>query len=72
MSPYVCNRGAKTTDIPRTWWQERGGDVVEMVLLHFHVDEPFVFGELSDLDLLARDIWKLSHPERERAPIERR
>jgi len=71
VSPYVSNRGGRTTDIPHSWWLSNGDAIVDLVLLHFAVAEPFVFGELSDLDLLSRDVWKLFKPEAARPAIHR-
>ena len=71
VSPYIRNRGGRPGDIPRAWWPQNGDAVIDLVLLHFAVEEPFVFGELSDLDLLARDVWRLFKPEPLRAGIQR-
>jgi hypothetical protein len=70
-SPYVRARGHKVSDIPSFWWDERGEWVVDRVMLHFDASNGYVFGELSDLDLLARDIWKAFHPDPERPQIQR-
>lgn len=70
-SPYVQARGHASGEIPRRWWEEHGDFVVDQVLLHFDASDGFVFGELKDVDLLARDIWREYHPETERAEMQR-
>jgi hypothetical protein len=70
-SPYISNRGARPSDIPGAWWKEHGDWVVEQVLLHFEADNGYVFGEIADLDLLARDIWKAFRPDPVRPGIAR-
>ena len=62
-SPYVSARGFKSSDIPNLWWNEHEGWVVEQVLLHFDAADGYVFGEIADLDLLARDVWKQFRPD---------
>ena len=62
-SPYTHGRGFATKDIPAIWWAENGEWIVEEVMLHFDVSDGYVFGELADLDNLARDIWKAFRPE---------
>jgi hypothetical protein len=70
-SPYSQARGHKAGDIPKHWWMEHGEWVVECVLLHFDASDGLVFGELSDVDLLARDILRRFSPEPERAQLQR-
>jgi len=70
-SPYVTARGAKARDIPRQWWTLNGEWVVEQVALRFDAIDGYVFGEIADLDLLARDIWKRFRPDQERPAIPR-
>lgn len=70
-SPYSQARGHKARDIPKVWWMAHGEWVVDCVLLHFEATDGFVFGELSDVDLLARDIWREFSPEPERAQVQR-
>jgi hypothetical protein len=69
MSPYVRARGASVRDIPQMWWDERADWISEQVLLHFDACEGYVFGEIVDMDLLARDIWKDFRPEPSRASM---
>jgi hypothetical protein len=70
-SPYSQARGHKAGDIPKRWWMEHGEWVVDCVLLHFDAADGLVFGELSDVDLLARDILRRFSPEPERAHLQR-
>ncbi len=62
-SPYVQARGHAAGEISTEWWIEHGQWVVDMVMIHFDAFDGFVFGELGDIDLLARDIWKEFHPD---------
>ncbi len=62
-SPYVTARGGKSSDIPASWWELNGEWVVEQVELHFEAMDGYVFGEIADVDLLARDIWKHFRPD---------
>lgn len=70
-SPYTQARGHSAREIGRAWLEEHGDWVVERVLHHFEATDGFVFGQLSDVDLLARDIWRAFHPEAERPQLER-
>lgn len=70
-SPYVTARGGKSSDITKKWWTMNGAWVVEQVQLHFDAVDGYVFGEIADLDLLARDIWKQFRPDPERPEIPR-
>ncbi len=70
-SPYVQARGHSAREIPKLWWDENGEWIVEQVMIHFDAGDGFVFGELKDLDLLARDVWRRFHPEAERPQIQR-
>lgn len=70
-SPYVSARGHKPTEIPKVWWQRKAEWIVDMVMLHFDAVDGFVFGEIGDLDLLARDVWKEFHPDPELPRFER-
>ncbi|HEY8171848.1 MAG TPA: hypothetical protein VIH21_02075 [Dehalococcoidia bacterium] len=70
-SPYTDARGLHVRDIPRVWWDANSEWIVEQVAWRFDAREGFVFGELADLDLLARDIWKAFAPEPERSSIPR-
>ncbi len=62
-SPYVTARGGKASGIPKTWWALNGPWVVEQVQRRFDAIDGYVFGEIADLDLLARDIWKRFRPD---------
>jgi hypothetical protein len=70
-SPYVRGRGHKWTEIPAAWWQAHAEWIIERIDYRLHIGEGYVFGELVDLDLLARDVWKEFSPDHERAPIAR-
>ncbi len=70
-SPYTHARGHSSRDIPKAWWEEKGDWLVDKVLLHFDAADGYVFGELSDLDLLARDMWREFQPEPERPQMQR-
>ncbi|MBI5289444.1 MAG: hypothetical protein HY873_10790 [Chloroflexi bacterium] len=70
-SPYVSARGHSAREIPKAWWEEKGDWIVEKVLLHLDASDGYVFGELSDLDLLARDVWREFQPEPERPQMQR-
>ncbi|TAK66982.1 MAG: hypothetical protein EPO22_03345 [Dehalococcoidia bacterium] len=70
-SPYVTARGGKSSDISKKWWALNGAWVVEQVQLHFDAADGYVFGEIADLDLLARDIWKQFRPDPERPAMAR-
>jgi hypothetical protein len=70
-SPYSQARGYKSGSIPKAWWMEHGEWVVECVLLHFDASDGLVFGELSDIDLLARDVLREFSPEPQRAQLQR-
>ncbi len=62
-SPYARARGCALRDIPKSWWDENSEWIVEQVMLHFDACDGYVFGELADLDLLARDLWKRFRPD---------
>lgn len=70
-SPYVRGRGHAPSDIPQAWWLAHGDWIIEQIDFRLHIGESYVFGEISDLDLLARDIWKSFQPDRDRAGIQR-
>ena len=70
-SPYVHARGHSAREIGSLWLQQNGEWIVDCVTLHFEATDGYVFGEVSDLDLLARDIWKAFHPEEERPQLHR-
>ena len=70
-SPYVQARGGKPRDIPKNWWDEKGPWIVDMVMIHLDAFEGYVFGELSDVDMLARDLWRDFHPEPEHPQMQR-
>src|SRR5690242_16588281 len=62
-SPYVHARGGSPRDLKNDWWLAHGEWVVERVMLHFDARDGYVFGELVDLDRLARDIWLEFRPD---------
>ena len=62
-SPYTTARRFSLRDVPKLWWDENVEWVVDLVMLHFEAADGYVFGELADLDLLARDFWKAVHPD---------
>jgi hypothetical protein len=70
-SPYVRARGHRASDIDAAWFELNGDWVVERVLVHFEAVDGFVFGELSNLDNLARDVWKQFRPDIERPRMQR-
>jgi len=70
-SPYVRGRGHKPTDIPRDWWIHHGEWIMDQIDFRLHIGDGYLFGELVDLDLLARDVWKAFQPDREPAPVTR-
>jgi len=70
-SPYVRGRGHQPTDIPKAWWQAHGDWVIEQIDFRLHIGDGYVFGDLNDLDVLARDIWKAFQPDTGRDEIQR-
>ncbi len=76
-SPYTRARGFALRDISKRWWAEHEEWLLDDVLLHFDANDGYVFGELADLDLLARDVWCAFRPDPEptgmtRVDVERR
>ena len=70
-SPYTQARGFSVAAVPRRWWDENIEWVVDQVMRHFEAADGYVFGELGDLDLLARDVWKAIHPDNLRPEMAR-
>ncbi len=70
-SPYIAARGYSLLDTSRLWWERRAEWIVDLVLMHFDATEGYVFGELAQLDVLARDIWKEFAPDQARPAIPR-
>jgi hypothetical protein len=70
-SPYIRGAGGKARDITTKWLEEHGDWIVDRVALRFDAVDGYVFGELSSLDNLARDIWQAYHPAPERSAIAR-
>jgi len=70
-SPYVRARGHSPAEIGAAWLAEHGDWIIDCIMLHFHATDGFVFGELGDVDMLARDIWRAYRPERERPQLAR-
>lgn len=62
-SPYIRARGHTVRDIPTVWWDARAAWIVDRVLLHFDASDGYVFGEVGDMDLLARDVWREFRPD---------
>jgi hypothetical protein len=70
-SPYTRARGFAPRDIPNIWWDQHLEWVVDQVMLHFDARDGYVFGEVADLDLLVRDVWRAFHPEPARLDMAR-
>lgn len=71
VSPVTAARGHKTDDIPAAWWDDNGEWLMKRMMVRFDAFEGFVFGELADVDLLAKDIWSRFRPEAARPEIQR-
>ena len=63
VSPYVRARRRKPSEISSYWWDEHGQWVTDHVVTMFHCADGFVFGDLGDLDILARNVWKCFDPD---------
>jgi hypothetical protein len=59
----IRTRGFSLRDIPRIWWVTNGAWVVDRVMVRFDARDGYVFGEPTDVDLLARDVWKAFRPD---------
>jgi hypothetical protein len=70
-SPYTKARGFSLDKVPRSWWDENIEWVVDQVMLRFDAVDGYVFGELADLDLLARDVWRAIRPDNVRREMAR-
>lgn len=70
-SPYLNARGLGARDIANAWWAEHEEFVVDQILLRFDANDGYVFGDIADLDLLVRDIWRAFRPEPERPALVR-
>jgi hypothetical protein len=70
-SPYTRGRGHKPTDIPKQWWMDHAEWIMEQIDFRMHIGDGYLFGELGELDLLARDLWKRFQPDHERDGIAR-
>jgi hypothetical protein len=70
-SPYVRGRGHRWTEIPKQWWLAHADWIIEQVDQRLHIGEGYVFGEVADLDVLARDVWKAFAPDHDRPAIAR-
>jgi hypothetical protein len=70
-SPYVRGRGHQPSEIPQGWWQLNGDWIIEQIDYRLHIGDGYVFGELGDLDVFARDVWKRFRPDQEPAAIAR-
>lgn len=70
-SPYTAGCGLRPSDVNPAWWSANGERVFDLITLHFEAAGGYVFGDLKDVDLLARDIWRMHTPEQERQPLVR-
>ena len=70
-SPYTENRRLRTRDIPNPWWEEQADWLLGQIELRFGVSDGFVFGDIAELDLLARDVWTRFVPDPARPEIAR-
>lgn len=71
VSPVTFARGNNVGEIPSPWWDANGDWLMGQLEMRFDACEGFVFGELGDIDLLAKDIWSRFQPEAPRAGITR-
>lgn len=71
VSPVTFARGNNVSDIPAAWWDANGDWLMEQLAMRFDACEGFVFGELGDIDLLAKDVWSRFQPEAPRAGMTR-
>jgi hypothetical protein len=58
-SPFSQRLGRNTAALNAEWMQAHGEEVIDLIMLHFGVDEGFVFGEIAQLDMLSRDMWRI-------------
>lgn len=58
-SPLTERLGRSAGEISAAWLQVHGDEIVDLIMLHFGVDEGFVFGEVAQLDMLARELWRM-------------
>lgn len=58
-SPLTQRMGRSAGQMNMDWLTAHGDEILDLVSLHFGVDEGFVFGDLAQLDLMARDLWRL-------------
>ena len=70
-SPYTANRGLRTRDIPRPWWEEHAAWLFDELSLRFDISDGFVFADIAELDLLARDVWNEFQPDPSRPTVQR-
>ena len=70
-SPYIAARLQGAGGIPRAWWEAHGEWVADQVMQRFDARDGYVFGEIAQMDLLARDIWNAYHPEPARPAMTR-
>lgn len=62
-SPYVRGRGHKPAEIPQAWWLSHADWIMNQIDYRLHIGESYLFGELAELDVLAREVWKLFQPD---------
>ena len=70
-SPYTKARGFSLSSVPQRWWDEHVEWVVDQVMQHFDAVDGYVCGEVADLDLLARDVWRAIRPDAVRPQMAR-
>ena len=62
-SPLTARLGRSAGEVSSQWLQQHGEQVMDLIALHFGIDEGFVFGDLGQMDLMARDLWRLHDGE---------
>jgi hypothetical protein len=70
-SPFTRTLGRQARDVASRWWQEHDEWVIDRVMHRFDARDGYVFGEIADLDMVARDIWREIQPESERPTLSR-
>ena len=70
-SPYTRTRDYSVRSVSQYWWDANVEWVLDQVMLHFEAVDGYVFGEIADLDLLVRDLWRSIYPESARPDMAR-
>jgi hypothetical protein len=70
-SPYIRNGGHDARQITTAWLEAHGDWIVDRVLSRLQAIDGYVFGELNDIDHIARDIWKAFSPDPNRPALQR-